>query len=68
MTYKEFLNTTADKDKLSIFLFNFCTAFYSETLSGICDIECYESKDKCYGCIERLLDKEMDECRLLTRE
>lgn len=67
MTYQEFLNTTTDKDKLSTFLYNFCFAFYSESLSGICDTECYESKDKCYGCIKKLLDKEMDECRLLTR-
>ena len=68
MTYQEFLNTTTDKDELATFLFNFCSAFYSETLVGVCDKECYESQDECYGCLKRLLDKEMDECKLLKRE
>lgn len=67
MTYQEFLNSTKDKDKLATFLYNFCSAFYTETLHGICDKPCNESKDSCYGCMKELLDKEMDECRLLGK-
>ena len=67
MTYKEFLNKTTDEEKLATFLYNFCSAFYSECLTGICDKPCNESKDGCYGCMKELLNKEMDECRLLER-
>lgn len=68
MTYKKFLNTTTDNDKLANFLYNFCVSFYCECLSGICDNKpCDECKDSCYGCIEELLDTEIDE-RLLERD
>ena len=40
MTYKEFLNTTTDEERLATFLYNFCSAFYSECLTGICDKPC----------------------------
>lgn len=67
MTYQDFLNSTTDKEKLATFLYNFCSAFYTENLHGICDKPCHESKDSCYGCMKELLDKEIDECRLLNR-
>lgn len=67
MTYQEFLNTTTDKDKLAIFLYNFCSDFYTEHLTGVCDKPCSESKDSCYGCLKEALDKEMNENSLLKR-
>ena len=60
MTYKEFLNSTKSNQELATFLFNFCSSFYTESISGLCDRPCIESNNSCYGCIEELLDKEID--------
>lgn len=68
MTYKDFLNNTKDNKLLATFLYNFCIDFYTEKVNGLCEyVDCNKSKDGCYGCIENLLNKDIQDDLLERR-
>lgn len=58
MTNKEKFRdcTTQELAKL---LFEFSAGFYSERISGLCDIRCEDSKNSCEWCIENWLKQEI---------
>ncbi len=45
----------ADTEELAHLLYEFASGFYTESLEGLCDIECNQSKDSCRWCISRWL-------------
>lgn len=46
----------ADTNELAKLLYDFASGFYTESIDGLCDIECKQSKDSCNWCIARWLE------------
>jgi len=58
MTNEERLKSSSTTQEFAKLLFEFSSGFYSERISGLCNIRCEESKNSCPWCIENWLKLE----------
>jgi hypothetical protein len=53
-------------EEMSKFLFDFFIGFHNESINGLCNIECGNSKESCFGCIQNWLRSDISTCNILS--